>query len=84
MRALLLAPLIVLTACADEPENIQARAHNASIALEQRYNAIQAEAENDTAETAAPVENEAEALLNQLNVVATDPAGGDAAAANTH
>jgi hypothetical protein len=73
MRALLLAPLLALAACRPaEPENVQDRARNESIRLEERYNQIQAEAENDTAEAAAPVENEAEALLEQLNSVASD------------
>ncbi|MBV8685846.1 MAG: hypothetical protein JOZ90_08690 [Alphaproteobacteria bacterium] len=68
MRALLLLAFALLAACrAEEPENVQARAANASVALEQLYNKIEAEAQNGTAESAAPLENEADALLNQLN-----------------
>jgi uncharacterized protein with PhoU and TrkA domain len=82
MRRLFLIPLIpiaALAACSPaEPENVQARAQNESIRLEERYNQIQAEAENDTADAAAPVENEAEALLNQLNVVAANESTADA------
>jgi hypothetical protein len=80
MRAtFLLLPILLLAACGDpEPENVQARAANASIHLEERYNQIQAEAENDVAAQAVPVENEAEALLNQLNVVVSDPDGAPA------
>jgi hypothetical protein len=77
MRPLLTAALLassLLAACSDpEPENIQARAANASSDLEQRYNQIQAEAENDVDVQAAPVDNEAETLLNQLNAVVADP-----------
>jgi len=83
MRPLLPAAVLalsVLAACSDpEPENVQARAANASIDLEQRYNRIQAEAENDVDAQAAPVDNEADALLNQLNIVVADP---DSALAN--
>jgi hypothetical protein len=76
-----LAPLLALAACTQaEPENVQARAQNESIRLEERYNQIQAEAENDTADAAAPVENEAEALLNQLNAVAADDTAAGATA----
>jgi hypothetical protein len=83
MRAFLLLALLALPACHKaEPENVQERAANASVRLEQRYNALQAEAENDTAEAAAPAENEAEQLLNQIN--ATTPADSGAnAAGNT-
>jgi hypothetical protein len=84
MRPLVPASLLALSllaACSDpEPENIQARAANALIDLEQRYNRIQAEAENDVDAQAAPVENEADALLNQLNAVVADP---DSAIENT-
>jgi hypothetical protein len=72
MRALLLVPLILLAACEPEPENIQAKAENQSRALEQRYREIEAEAENDVAAQVAPLDNEAEALLNQLD--AAEPA----------
>lgn len=73
MRFLLLAPLLLLAACEGEPENIQAKAENQSRALERRYKEIEAEAENDVAAQVAPLDNEAEALLNQLN--AAEPVG---------
>jgi hypothetical protein len=70
MRALVL-PLalgLTLSAChKKEPESVEAQAANASGAIEQRYNELQAEASNDVAGAAAPVENEADALLNQMN-----------------
>lgn len=62
----LLAPLVLLAACEGEPENIQAKADSQSKALEQRYKQIEAEAENDVAAQVAPLDNEAEALLNRL------------------
>jgi hypothetical protein len=78
MRAFLLLPLLALAACHKaEPETVQERAANASAHLEQRYNELQAEAENDVAEQSAPAENEAEALLNQMNAAA--PAESNAA-----
>ena len=68
MRALLLlAPLLLLAACEGEPENIQAKSVNQQRALEQRYREIEAEAGNDVAAQVAPLDNEAEALLNQLD-----------------
>ncbi|HEX9947302.1 MAG TPA: hypothetical protein VGA98_07165 [Allosphingosinicella sp.] len=66
MRALLLAPLILLAACEPEPENIQLKAENMSRQLEERANQIDAEARNDVEVQAAPLENEAEALLNRI------------------
>jgi hypothetical protein len=69
MRALLLAlalPLL-LAACQEEPENIQSKAENQSRALEQRYRELEAEAQNDVAAQTAPIDNEADALLNQMN-----------------
>ncbi|MEA3038714.1 MAG: hypothetical protein QOE79_1227 [Sphingomonadales bacterium] len=78
MRALLLLALLALPAChRAAPETVQERAANASVHLEQRFNELQAEAENDTAEAAAPAENEADALLNQINE--TTPADANAA-----
>ncbi|HYI39674.1 MAG TPA: hypothetical protein VE053_05070 [Allosphingosinicella sp.] len=65
-RLLLLAPLILLAACEPEPENIQAKAETTSKALEERANQIRAEAENGVEAQAAPLENEADALLNQI------------------
>jgi len=66
MRALLLAPLVLLAACEPEPENIQAKAENMSRQLEERANQIEAEAEKDVDLQAAPLENEADLLLNQI------------------
>jgi hypothetical protein len=67
MRALLLAPLLLLlAACEPEPENIQAKAENMSRQLEERANQIEAEAEKDVDLQAAPLENEADALLNRI------------------
>jgi hypothetical protein len=62
---LLIAPL---AAChrADE-ENIQARAENTSEHLQQRYNELQAEAENGVDEQVAPLDNEAANFLDQTN-----------------
>ena len=77
MRPYLLAPLLLLAACEPEPDNIQAKADSQSRALEQRYKEIEAEAENDVAAQVAPLDNEADALLNQL-----DAAGPANAAAN--
>jgi uncharacterized protein YcfL len=70
MRPLLLfflAPSLLLAACRSEPENIQAKAENQSRALEQRYKELEAEAENDVAAQVAPLDNQADALLNQLD-----------------
>lgn len=70
-----LAPLVLLlAACEGEPENIQAKADSQSRALEQRYKQIEAEAENDVAAQVAPLDNEAEALLNQLSDNGIEPA----------
>ena len=73
MRAFILVPLLMLAACEDEPENIQAKADNQSRILEQRYREIEAEAENDVAAQVAPLDNEAEALLNQLDSNRSSP-----------
>jgi hypothetical protein len=79
MRAFLLLALLALPACHKaEPETVQERAANASVRLEQRYNELQAEAENDSAEAAAPAENEADALLNQISTPAEANASGNA------
>jgi uncharacterized protein YcfL len=68
MRSLLLAPLLLLllAACEPEPENIQARAETMSRQLEERANQIRAEAENGVEARTAPLENEADALLNRI------------------
>lgn len=77
MRALLLTPLLVLAACEPEPENVQAKAETMSRQLEERANQIRAEAENGVEAQAAPLENEADALLNQIagNSAANEAAG---------
>jgi uncharacterized protein YcfL len=73
-------PLLLLAACEPEPENIQARAETLSRQLEERANQIRADAENGVEAQAAPIESEADALLNQIagNVadgnVAAEPA----------
>jgi starvation-inducible outer membrane lipoprotein len=76
MRALLLALPLLLAACQEEPENIQSRAENQSRALEQRYRELEAEAQNDVAAQVAPLDNEADSLLNQMN--AAEPAENEA------
>ena len=63
---LLLAPLLLLAACESEPENIQARSDTMSRQLEERANQIEAEAANGVEAQAAPLENEADALLNRI------------------
>lgn len=77
MRALLLAPLLLLVACEPEPENIQAKAETMSRELEERANQIRAEAESGVEAQAAPLENEADALLNRIagNESANEAAG---------
>lgn len=77
MRLLLLAPLLLFAACDGEPENIQAKSLNQQRALEQRYREIEAEAGNDVAAQVAPLDNEAEALLNQLDSNASANAAGN-------
>jgi hypothetical protein len=69
---LLIAPL---AAChhADE-ENIQARAENDSAQLRQRFNELQAEANNGVDAQVAPLDNETANLLNQMNGAAPAPA----------
>ncbi|HYW17072.1 MAG TPA: hypothetical protein VE891_13085 [Allosphingosinicella sp.] len=76
MRALLLAPFLLLAACEPEPENIQAKAETLSRELEERANQIRTEAENGVEAQAAPLEKEADVLLNQIagNVVAANEA----------
>jgi NADH:ubiquinone oxidoreductase subunit B-like Fe-S oxidoreductase len=81
MRALFLAPLILLAGCEPEPENIQAKAETLSRQLEERANQITAEAAKDADAQTAPLENEADALLNQLagngsDNSAAEPANG--------
>jgi hypothetical protein len=85
VRATLLAtltPLVALVALSgcntEEPENIQTRAENTSIKLEQRYKELEAEARNDAAGQIAPLDNEADALLNQMNAAGPAPVAGNA------
>jgi hypothetical protein len=68
--------IAALAAChrADE-ENVQTRAENESRQLQDRYNEIQAEAENSTDAAIAPIDNETANFLNQVN--------GSVAAGNT-
>ena len=82
MRPLLLiAPLLLLlAACEPEPENVQARAETMSRQLEERANQITAEAGNDVDALAAPLENEAEALLNRI--AGNESGNGSAGAEN--
>jgi hypothetical protein len=65
MRAYLAALLLPLAACADEPENIQAKAENLSRALENKAVEIEAEANRSVDAAIAPLDNEAAALLGQ-------------------
>jgi hypothetical protein len=82
MRPLLLVPLL-LAACQAEPENIQAKSEDMARQLEERANQIQAEAENSVEAKAAPLENEADVLLNRISGNAADPGNstGNASAA---
>jgi hypothetical protein len=58
---------LALAACRKPPEeNVEVRAEKASRGLEDRYNQIRAEAENSADAAAAPYDNEADALLNQM------------------
>lgn len=62
----LLAPLLLLAACEPEQGNIQADADTRMRQLEERANQIRAEAENGVDAQAAPLEKEADALLNRI------------------
>jgi hypothetical protein len=79
LRASLLAAAgaaLLLSGCKKTPEeNVEVQSEKASRALEERYNQLQAEAENGAEAAAAPYDNEADALLNQL--------AGNAAVANS-
>ncbi|HEX2762774.1 MAG TPA: hypothetical protein VHM92_02855 [Allosphingosinicella sp.] len=66
MQKILLGAFILLAACESEPENIQAKAENMSRALEAEAEAISAEAEKGVDAEVAPLDNEADALLNQI------------------
>lgn len=80
MRRLLLAPLLLLAACEPEPENIQAKAETLSRQLEERANQIRSEAENGVDAQAAPLENEADALLNRIAGNSAGPGANTASA----
>jgi hypothetical protein len=72
-------PLLLLAACSEEPENIQAKADNISRALEEDANRIEAEAAANAAAAAAPLDNQAEALLNKAAAnAAAEPAEANA------
>jgi hypothetical protein len=70
LRAPLLAAAgaaLVLSGCKKTPEeNVEVQSEKASRALEERYNQLQSEAENGAESAAAPYDNEADALLNQM------------------
>lgn len=83
-RLLLAVTLLALPlgACRKAPEeNVEAKAERTSRALEDGYNRLQAEAENDAATAAAPYDNEADALLNQMAGNAAAPANAARSAA---
>jgi predicted trehalose synthase len=80
MRRLLILALLPLAACQEEPENIQAKAENLSRDLERRASEIENEAENAVAAQIAPLDNEADALLNQLQANAAGPLSDNGAA----
>jgi hypothetical protein len=67
----LFAALLLIAALAachkQDEENIQERAQNTSERLQQRYNEIDAEAQNDVAAQIAPIDAETANLLNQMN-----------------
>ena len=57
-----------LAAChRQDEENVQERAQNTSERLEQRYNELDAEAQNDVDGQIAPLDNETANFLNQGN-----------------
>jgi hypothetical protein len=67
----LFAALLLIAALAachkQDEENIQERAQNTSERLQQRYNEIDAEAQNDVAAQIAPIDADTANLLNQMN-----------------
>ena len=69
--------IAALAAChRQDEENIQERAQNRSAQLEQRYNELDAEAQNDVDAQVAPLDNETANFLNQANAAA--PAASNA------
>lgn len=61
-RIFTLLGIAALAACTSEPENVQQKAENASTAIEQRANELEAEADNRTLNAAATLENQMKAL----------------------
>jgi hypothetical protein len=82
MRALFIAPLLLLAACESEPENIQAKSENLSRQLEAKAGEIEAEAANGVAARTAPLDKEADLLLNRMDAGAAGNAAE--AAGNAH
>ncbi|HEY0312629.1 MAG TPA: hypothetical protein VGC56_09060 [Allosphingosinicella sp.] len=88
LRAPLLAAAsaaLLLAGCKKTPEeNVEVQSEKASRALEERYNQLHSEAENGAESAAAPYDNEADALLNQMSgntaTVTIAPANGTAPA----
>lgn len=81
--AALIAPALLLAACHKaEEENVEAQADKTSKAIVERYNQLSAEAENDADAAAAPYDNEADALLNQMAGANLAAGANQAAAAN--
>ena len=77
MRYLFFAALALLAACHHSDEdNIQARAEKDSEQLHQRFNELQAEANNDVDAQVTPLDNETANFLNPTNDAA--PAAGNA------
>ena len=76
----LFAALLLIAALAachkQDEENIQERAQNTSAQLEQRYNELDAEAQNDVDGQIAPLDAETANFLNQGNGAA--PAASNA------
>ncbi|MBV9931346.1 MAG: hypothetical protein JO013_10430 [Alphaproteobacteria bacterium] len=71
----LAAALLVAGCHKAQEENVEAQAANASRDLQERYNALAAEAENGADAAAAPYDNEADALLNQMSANAARATG---------
>ena len=81
MRPALLSALLLLAACEDEPENIQTKAENVSRDLELKAAEISAAAENGVAAQTAPLDNEADALLNRIEANSAAPQANETAPA---
>jgi len=77
-RAIAFVPLLLLLAsCEEEPENIQTKAENLSRELERKAVEIENEAENAVAAQIAPLDNEANTLLGQLDSNAAAEVAGN-------